>query len=95
MWESHLIKTLYKINAASGYQYLVLRSVNLVALAMFVFLRTDHVEHVTRVEVATKKTGMGGLTGNKGGIATRLNFYDTTLVFVTAHSAAGIVRLYR
>lgn len=89
IWESHLVKTLQKINSGTGYQYVVLRSINLVALAMFVFVRSDHIENVTRVEIATKKTGLGGLTGNKGGIAIRLNYFDTSMVFVTAHFAAG------
>jgi hypothetical protein len=36
-----------------------------------------------------KKTGLGGMAGNKGGIALRFNYKDTSFVFITAHFAAG------
>ncbi len=35
------------------------------------------------------KTGLGGATGNKGGVAIRLLFYSSSLCFVCAHFAAG------
>ncbi|KAI9027934.1 inositol polyphosphate phosphatase [Hyaloraphidium curvatum] len=47
------------------------------------------VDDVRHVEVSQQKTGLSGLAGNKGGVAIRLNFHDTSLCFVTAHLAAG------
>ena len=32
---------------------------------------------------------MGGMAGNKGGIAARFDWCDTSFCFVTAHFAAG------
>lgn len=47
-------------------------------------------EHLLRdVAVDTVKTGMGGATGNKGGVAIRLLFHTTSICFVCSHFAAG------
>ncbi len=32
---------------------------------------------------------MGGTFGNKGGVVIRVNIYDTSLCFISAHLAAG------
>lgn len=58
---------------------------------MFVLIRSDLVTYITKLEIGTKKTGLGGLTGNKGGIAVRFDYHDTSFVFITAHFAAGII----
>lgn len=41
------------------------------------------------VAVDTVKTGMGGATGNKGGVGIRLLFHTTSICFVCSHFAAG------
>lgn len=35
------------------------------------------------------QTGLGGMAGNKGAVAIRLDYHDTSMCFVTAHFAAG------
>jgi hypothetical protein len=69
--------------------YISLRSSHLVALGVFIFIKESLVNHVRNVEVCMKKTGFGGMAGNKGGIGVSLNIHDTKMLFISAHLAAG------
>lgn len=88
LWEAHLKQTIASRPNAK-HDYLLLRSGQLVGTALILFVRTDVVNDIRNVEVATKKTGLRGVAGNKGGIAIRLDMNDTSFCFVTAHLAAG------
>ena len=35
------------------------------------------------------QTGLRGMSGNKGAVGIRLDYYDTSFCFLTAHLAAG------
>jgi hypothetical protein len=56
---------------------------------MFIFVKSDSVSSIRNVKTSSIKTGLGGMAANKGGIGVSLDFHDTSLVFVTAHFAAG------
>ena len=85
-WESILIKS---INSQPNSNYVVLRSLHLVALGLFVFIRTDGVQNIRNLNTSFIKTGLGGMAANKGGIGISFNYHDTSIAFVTAHFAAG------
>lgn len=57
----------------------------------FTFMYANRNIHAFSRDVAvdTVKTGMGGATGNKGGVAIRLLFHTTSICFVCSHFAAG------
>ncbi|KAK4053062.1 Inositol-1,4,5-trisphosphate 5-phosphatase 1 [Microbotryomycetes sp. JL201] len=69
--------------------YVLLRSGQLVGTALIVLIRVELANEIRNVEAATKKTGLKGMAGNKGAVAIRLEFRDTSFCFITAHLAAG------
>ncbi|ORY42844.1 DNase I-like protein [Rhizoclosmatium globosum] len=85
-WEQHLLRVL---NQISSIPYVLLRSMNMMALGLFSYVRQDCLDKVRFVEMSVCKTGLGGLGGNKGGVGLSCQYLDTTMVFVTAHLAAG------
>ncbi|GAA5968165.1 hypothetical protein JCM11641_003755 [Rhodosporidiobolus odoratus] len=87
-WEQHLLDT---ISSRPGKKsdYILLRSGQLVGTALIVLCKKAIGGEVRNVEVATKKTGMKGMAGNKGAVAIRLDFRSTSFCFLTAHLAAG------
>ncbi|PWN44254.1 hypothetical protein IE81DRAFT_27792 [Ceraceosorus guamensis] len=88
VWESVLVDALHKRPNKRG-DYILLRSEQLVGSALVIFVKDTLVDSVRQVEAASRKTGLKGMSGNKGGVAIRLNLWDTSLCFITAHLAAG------
>lgn len=89
-WEKLLLATLRNAyGAEKGRNYVVLRSEQLVGTAQLVIVREDILPYIRAVETDTKKTGLKGMSGNKGGVAVRFTLYDSSFCFVVAHLAAG------
>ncbi|KAJ8324712.1 Inositol-1,4,5-trisphosphate 5-phosphatase 1 [Batrachochytrium dendrobatidis] len=82
-------KLLTALNSKPSVKYVVLRSIHLVALGLFVFVKPEITHHIKKLETATVKTGLGGMAANKGGVGLSIAYHDTSMVFITAHLAAG------
>lgn len=70
-------------------QYLLLRTEAIASMALFLFVKKSQVHKVTQVYGSSKKTGLGGMTANKGACAVRFEFGSTSFALVTSHLAAG------
>ncbi|TFL05727.1 DNase I-like protein [Pterulicium gracile] len=88
VWEQRLTETLER-RAEKKSRYVLLRSEQLVGTALIVFVKTELTAVIRNVEAATRKTGLRGMSGNKGAVGVRLDFHDTSFCFLTAHLAAG------
>ena len=88
IWEAKIMETIAKRPNRKS-QYILLRSEQLVGTALVILIKKELVNDVRLVEAATRKTGLKGMSGNKGGVAIRMDYYDTSICFVTAHFAAG------
>lgn len=89
-WEKAVLQTLNEHAAeAGGHEYVLLRSGQLVGAALLIFIQRSKLKRVKNVEGAIKKTGLSGMAGNKGAVAIRMDYANTSLCFVTAHLAAG------
>lgn len=69
--------------------YIMLRSEQLVGTALMIIVKESLLPAIRGIEYASKKTGLQGLSGNKGGIGFRFNLYDATVCLMTCHLAAG------
>ncbi|KAJ7639012.1 inositol polyphosphate phosphatase [Roridomyces roridus] len=88
MWERRILETLdHRPNKKAT--YVLLRSEQLVGTALLVLVRTELLPVMRNVEAASRKTGLRGMSGNKGAVGVRLDYYDTSFCFLTAHLAAG------
>ncbi|KAL6944333.1 hypothetical protein ACO0RG_001069 [Hanseniaspora osmophila] len=74
-------------------KYLMLRTEQMTSLLVLFFVRADKIDNVKQVEGGSKKTGFGGITGNKGAVAIRFNYGETSFCFLNSHLAAGATAL--
>lgn len=88
IWELQIEKTLNS-RASGKSTYTLLRSNQLVGAALIIFAKTDIVDEIRNVETAIKKTGIMGIAGNKGAVAIRMDYGDTSFCFLAAHFASG------
>lgn len=85
IWESDI----YELLNRDKNEYVLLRSAQLVGSVLMIFVRESSVKYIKNVESAIKKTGLKGMSGNKGAVAIRMEYGNTQICFVTAHFAAG------
>ncbi|PAA75701.1 hypothetical protein BOX15_Mlig000919g5, partial [Macrostomum lignano] len=86
LWAEELQKTL---GNDGSQRYILLTSVQLVGVCLYVFVRHGISQYIREVGTASVKTGMKGTAGNKGGVAIRFVYHNTSLAFVCSHFAAG------
>ena len=90
IWEQSVTRTLNENAKKAGTdKYVLLRSGQLVGAALMIFVKVGILGKIKNVEGGVKKTGMSEMAGNKGAVAIRMDFANTSLCFVTAHLAAG------
>lgn len=90
IWEDAVRTTLNKNATLQGSEeYVMLRGGQLVGASLSVFVKVSVLPFIKNVEGAVKKTGMSGMAGNKGAVAIRFEYADTSICLVTAHLAAG------
>nr|XP_031862893.1 uncharacterized protein CI109_001367 [Kwoniella shandongensis]KAA5529965.1 hypothetical protein CI109_001367 [Kwoniella shandongensis] len=88
MWEKYIMDT-FAMRKGKKSEYLLFRSEQLVGTALIVVVKSDLAKCMRGVESTTKKTGLQGLSGNKGGVGIRFDLFDSTICFVSCHLAAG------
>ena len=89
-WEEAVRETLNKnTRKYGGEDYVLLRGGQLVGASLSIFVKASVLPYIKNVEGAVKKTGMSGMAGNKGAVAIRFDYADTSVCLVTAHLAAG------
>ncbi|KAJ7752739.1 SacI homology domain-containing protein [Mycena maculata] len=88
IWEGRILDTLDR-RPNKKVNYVLLRSEQLVGTALLVLVKSDLTPVMRNVEATSRKTGLRGMSGNKGAVGVRLDYHDTSFCFLTAHLAAG------
>lgn len=56
---------------------------------LLIFARENSLDSLKRINTVKIKVGTGGVTANKGSTAIKLNYEDSTILFLNCHLSSG------
>ena len=84
LWEKIITRSLCKRD-----RYVNLGQKTMVGCFILIFARDELKNRINHIRTSKVKTGLGGQGGNKGCVAIRFNYDDTTFAFLNCHLACG------
>lgn len=89
-WVEAIMLSLSKV---ADYHMLVTKQ--LVGILLVICVRQEHVPHIRSMQTAAASVGIMGIMGNKGGVAARFMFYDSSICILNSHLNAHYDRVQR
>mmetsp|Transcript_12774 Transcript_12774/g.21584 ORF Transcript_12774/g.21584 Transcript_12774/m.21584 type:complete len:355 (-) Transcript_12774:22-1086(-) len=87
LWQNIFLRSL---NAnPEGVKFVQIVQKVMVGCFIIMFVREEHVNKIRNIRKVKVMTGFSGMTGNKGGVALRFSFLDTSFAFINVHLESG------
>eukprot|EP00943_MAST-04B_sp_MAST-4B-sp1_P003617 g3617.t1 len=74
-------------------EYELLTKVKLMEMRQLIYVRKEIIMHFSNIEKKVEATGLAHVVGNKGGLAIKLEYKGTSMVFLSCHLAAHMGHL--
>ena len=71
-------------------RYILIKTLDLVGLVMFIFVKESIKDNIKNIDSIITKTGAMGTLGNKGNLAIRFNYLDTSFTAVNCHLCSDL-----
>ena len=93
-WKSMIQDSLNNISKKYGDkesndEYVLIKTLELVGILMVILVKRKYFSSIKNIDYSITKTGVGGLTGNKGSVFYRFELFNKSFAFVSGHYAAG------
>lgn len=82
LWETIIQNSL-------GSEYIPITMKTMVGCFIVMFAKVEHKHKIKNIRKVKVKTGFSGMTGNKGSVALRFNFENTSFAFINNHLESG------
>lgn len=84
LWEQIVTRSISK-----DCRYVCIGRKPMVGCFIMLFARDEHKHKVNNIRTSKVKTGFGGQSGNKGSVAIRFNYANTSFAFINCHLTSG------
>ena len=87
---SESLNSIINNNNDNNDSYVLVKDIDLVGIYLLVFIKSNHMNKITKIDFQIVKNGLMGNIGNKGSCFVRMNVNDTIICIANNHFSAGI-----